>query len=241
MELVRNNIFQRAVAESEAAEDLFEAKWQSLEARFWQETAPRARPRRPRIDHFLSHALTAQTGEETSLRELYAEYRAFARPKGTSRFPTVEAELNALLRYAPVYRALEGEGDDSALVWLGGKLMLWEVTTAYPVVFAVAIADVEPQAKRAIYELLNSYLVRRAICGLTPKNLNKNFQRMVAALLRDGASVETLERRLFGASPYTSASTGRTVCSTSFGNLSVRAEANSLCTRRSRRQFRSSM
>ena len=33
--------------------------------------------------------------------------------------------------------------------------------------------------------------MRRAICGLTPKNLNKNFQRMVAALLRDGVSVDT--------------------------------------------------
>lgn len=192
MELVRNNIFQRAATESEAAEQLFETKWEPLESRFWQDTAPRARPRRPRIDHFLSHSLTAQTGDEISLRELYAEYRAFARPKGTPRFATVEEELNALLRYAPVYRALEGEGADIDLKWLGEKLMLWEVTTAYPVVFAVAVADVEPELKRAIYELLNSYLVRRTMCGLTPKNLNKNFQRMVAALLRQGISVETI-------------------------------------------------
>ena len=194
MELVRNNIFQRAAAESEVAERLFETKWQPLESRFWQETAPRARPRRPRIDHFLSHALTAQTGEEISLRELYAEYRAFARPRGTPRFATLEDELNALLRYTPVYEALEGGGADPDLKWLGGKLMPWEVTTAYPVVFSVAVADVEPEVKRVIYELLNSYLIRRAICGLTPKNLNKNFQRIVAALLREGASVETFSR-----------------------------------------------
>lgn len=191
MELVRNNIFQRAAAESETAERLFETKWQPLEKPFWQQIAPRARPRRPRIDHFLSHALTAQTGDEISLRELYAEYRAFARPKGTPRFATLEAELDALLRFASVYQALEGQGEDADLAWLGDKLMLWEVSTAYPVAFAIAVADVAPQVKRAIYELLNSYLVRRAICGLTPKNLNKNFQRMVAALLRDGVSVDT--------------------------------------------------
>lgn len=46
--------------------------------------------------------------------------------------------------------------------------------------------------------MLNSYLVRRAICGLTPKNLNKNFQRIVAVLLRDGVSVETLESTFRG-------------------------------------------
>lgn len=90
MELVRNNIFQRASAESEHAEKLFEEKWKPLEEPFWHEFAPRARPQRPRIDHFLSHTLTAQTGDEVSLRELYAEYRAFAQPKGKQRFSSVE-------------------------------------------------------------------------------------------------------------------------------------------------------
>lgn len=191
MELVRNNIFHRATAEGEVVERLCEKKWEPLEQPFWNATAPRARPRRPRIDHFLSHALTAQTGEEISLRELYAEYRDFARPKGQPRFATVEAELDALLQYVPTYQNLEGEGNEPDLTWIGEKLMLWEVTTAYPVVFAVSVSSAEPEDKRRIYELLNSYLVRRAICGLTPKNLNKNFQRIVSTLLKDGVSVET--------------------------------------------------
>ena len=69
--------------------------------------------------------------------------------------------------------------------------MLWEVTTAYPVVFAVAVSQADEEEKMRIYRLLNSYLVRRAICGLTPKNLNKNFQRMVFQLLKNGVSAET--------------------------------------------------
>lgn len=194
MELVRNNIFQRAARESEKAEALFEARWKPLEGRFWQEVAPRARPRRPRVDHFLSHALTAQTGEEVSLRELYAEYRAFARPKGAPRFETLEDELNALLRYAPIYQALEGDTKDQDLNWLGDKLMLWEITTVYPVVFTVASSEIDQTEKRLIFELINSYLVRRGVCGLTPKNLNKNFQRLTARFLTDGVSVNNLAR-----------------------------------------------
>jgi hypothetical protein len=197
MDLVRNNIFHRAEAQGEKAEKLFLTKWQPLDGQFWKNDSPRAKPRRPRIDHFLSHALTAQTGEETSLRELYAEYRAFARPKGQPRFPTVEGELDALLQFAPIYRALEGElavpGEerDERLTSLGRKLATWEVSTAYPLVFCIAGSDATSDVKAELYRLIYSYIVRRAICGLTAKNLNKNFHRIVAHLLRNGVSVES--------------------------------------------------
>ncbi len=116
MDLVRNNIFHRASAQGESVEALFEDKWRPFDqdAEFWKADSPRAKPKRPRIDHFLSHALTAQTGEKTSLRELYAEYRAFTRPKGKPRFDIVEAELDALIVHAPIYRTLEVGGGDEA-------------------------------------------------------------------------------------------------------------------------------
>jgi hypothetical protein len=133
MDLVRNNIFHRAEAVGESAQKLFDTKWRQLDGPFWKNDSPRAKPRRPRIDHFLSHSLTAQTGKEASLRELYAEYRAFARPKGQPRFPTVEQELDALLRFAPTYRDLEEADQDTPLGRLGAKMAVWEVAT---VVFA---------------------------------------------------------------------------------------------------------
>lgn len=202
MDLVRNNIFHRAEAQGEKAEQLFLTKWRPLDGPFWKSDSPRAKPKRPRIDHFLSHALTAQTGEETSLRELYAEYRAFVRPKGQPRFPTVEGELDALLAFAPIYRVLEGERAgpaedlDQQLAWLGRKLSTWEVSTAYPLVFCVAASDAAPEERAEIYRLIYSYIVRRAICGLTAKNLNKTFQRVVSHLLRDGVSVASFAASL---------------------------------------------
>lgn len=116
MDLVRNNIFHRAERQGASVETLHAELWQPFETWFWKEPAPRARPVRPRIEHFLSHALTAQTGQATSMRELYAEYRAFARPKGRERFESVASELAALTQFVPVYKALEGqESDDTDL------------------------------------------------------------------------------------------------------------------------------
>jgi hypothetical protein len=193
MDLVRNNIFHRAEAQGEEVEHLYVKLWSPFDEAWWREDAPRARPRLPRIDHFLAHSLTAQTGSATSMRELYAEYRAFARPKGKARFERVEDELMALTRFAAGYETLEGKrSDDKPLAWLGRKLATWEVTTAYPVAFQVADAGVEDAEASAIFRLIYSFVVRRAICGLTPKNLNGVFQRVAGRFLRDGVAVKTL-------------------------------------------------
>jgi len=200
MDLVRNNIFHRAEAQGEQAEGLFETRWKPFDQLFWKEDAPRAKPKRPRIDHFLSYALTAQTGEETSLRELYAEYRAYARPKGKARFATVGEELDALLRFNPVYEALEKGKGDADVAWLGRKLATWEVATVYPLVFATAVADMDEAEKLTIYRLIYSYIVRRAICNLTAKNMNKNFTRIVAIFNERGASLESFRASFVGQS-----------------------------------------
>jgi hypothetical protein len=193
MDLVRNNIFHRAERQGASVETLHAELWQPFETLFWKEPAPRARPVRPRIEHFLAHALTAQTGAATSMRELYAEYRAFARPKGKERFDSVAAELAALTQFVPVYKALEGqETDDLDLRWIGSKLAVWEVTTAYPAVFQVAISPAEAAERRQMYEMIYSYIVRRAICLLGAKNLNNVFQKVVGSFLKGGATLRTL-------------------------------------------------
>jgi hypothetical protein len=195
MDLVRNNIFHRASAQGESVENLFNTKWRVFDSDgpFWKADSPRAKPKRPRIDHFLSHSLTAQTGEESSLRELYAEYRAFTRLNGRPRFQTVEAELAALIAFAPVYRELEESSGDSDLAWLGRKLSLWEVSTAYPLAFRIAVSQAEAGEKRRLYGLIYSYLVRRALCGLTPKSLNKTFARLTRLMIESGVSVDTFK------------------------------------------------
>ena len=94
-----------------------------------------------------------------------------------------------MVAVVPIYRILELGGDDPDLALIGRKLALWEVSTAYPLIFRIAISDAESEVKVTLYRLVQSYLVRRAICGLTPKNLNKTFARITHALLENGVSV----------------------------------------------------
>lgn len=193
MDLVRNNIFYRAEKQAAQIEDLYKELWDPFDAAWWREPAPFARPRRPRIDHFLSHVLTAETGEKISMRELYAEYRAFAVPKGKPRFSNVEDELRVLERHAPTYETLEGrKSENDIMSWLGRKLATWQVTTAYPIALQVAAADIDEEEKEVLARLIYSYIVRRAMCGLTAKNLNRVFQSVAQRFVDRGPSISTL-------------------------------------------------
>ena len=194
MDLVRNNIFHRAEKQKAKVETLYKKLWDPLDHPWWRGDAPNARPKRPRLDHFLAHMLVAETGQKISIRELYAEYRDFAVPKGKPRFENVEDELKLLERYAPVYRTLEGQEDgDQSLQWLGRKLTTWQVTTVYPVALQMGQEDVPPEEREKLAELIYSYLVRRTLCNLTTKNLNKVFQSIAAEFLSNGTSVASFK------------------------------------------------
>lgn len=189
MDLVRNNIFHRAEKQSASVEQLYTKLWTPFDKGWWKEAAPNARPTRPRIDHFLAHTLAAETGDKISMRELYAEYRAFAVPKNKPRFEDVEDELRLIEAYAPLYETLEGrKNEDATLHWLGRKLAAWQVTTAYPIAMQIGRSDLDSAERRELAELIYSYLVRRAVCGLTTKNLNKLFQSLSAEFREHGPS-----------------------------------------------------
>lgn len=176
MDLVRNNIFQRAEKQSLQIESLYNALWGPFDEPWWKQDAPFARPSRPRIDHFLAHVLAAETGGSIAMRELYAEYRAFTVPRGKPRFANVVDELGMLQRHAPIYRTLEGIANENpTMSWLGRKLAAWQVTTIYPIAFQIAASGLSQNEQDETAKLLYSYLVRRAISDLTGKNLNKLF------------------------------------------------------------------
>lgn len=194
MDLVRNNIFHRAEKETASVEALYNQLWDPFDDSWWRQPAPFARPRRPRIDHFLAHTLAAETGESISMRELYAEYRAFAVPKGEPRFKSVEDELKVLEDYRPLYEVLERrkQGDET-LAWLGSKFAAWQVTTAYPVTMQLWSGTVSQDEREQIGRLIYSYIVRRTLCGLTSKNLNKAFQSLAHLFIRCAPSVAAVK------------------------------------------------
>jgi uncharacterized protein with ParB-like and HNH nuclease domain len=190
MDLVRNDIFYRGARSQNAddAEKQLAERWSVFEQDFWKQVDTQGRIKKQRMDFFLSHTLSAETGRETLLSELYAEYRRFSRE---SSFANVAAELATLTRYAPTYRSLAAPAGDGPLARLARRLEVWDVSTAYPLVFVIEAQETASiETKAALYDLIHSYIVRRAICGLTPKNYNNTFLRVASHLRKTGVSVD---------------------------------------------------
>ena len=180
MDLVRNDVFHRAARAGENVEALMERRWRAFEEPFWKELGIRGRIKKPRIDFFLSDTLAAETGKEAVLTELYARYKSFVAER---KFANVDLELETLLKHAPTFATLTEPVGETALDKLGRELNVFDVTTAYPLVFVIEASDAPDEEKAAMYRLIMSYVVRRILCGLTAKNYNNVFLRIASQLL----------------------------------------------------------
>jgi hypothetical protein len=193
MDLVRNDVFHRAIRRGEDVDRLMEERWSVFEQPFWKQNDTQGRITKPRIDFFLAHSLTAEQGKDVSLSELYAEYKTFVTSKN---FASAVEELKSLTCYVPTYRILVEPTGQSSIARLAKRLSEFDVSTAYPLVFVIAASQATPEDKSQCYELIASYIIRRALCALTPKNYNKVFARLAGVLASKGASAEALSHEL---------------------------------------------
>lgn len=188
MDLVRNDVFHRAIRRDEDPEELMEKRWRVFESPFWKQETIQGRIRKPRIDFFLAHTLAAETGKEVLLTELYARYKAYV---ATQNFPSVDAELDSLVQHAPTYQTLVAPTGSSPLSELARQLIVFDVSTAYPLVFVIAEGAGDEAVEEVLYGLVASYVVRRALCGLTNKAYNNTFLRVAAHLRAHGVTRES--------------------------------------------------
>jgi hypothetical protein len=146
MDLVRNDVFHRAARKNENIEDLMDTGWAMFETPFWKERATQGRITKPRMDFFLAHALAAETGKETLLNELYAAYKPYAIDR---KYPTIEAELQSLRKYAPTYRALV-LSEPGQIGRLAFMLDIFDMSTAYPLVLAVNATTADAEIRETV-------------------------------------------------------------------------------------------
>lgn len=190
-DLVRNNIFHRADARREKADKLFDKYWKLFEDPFWSVLEKQGRYKKARIEFFLTNFISAKVGGEVTLSKLFSEYKSFIKiqpntPNGG--YSTVEAELKDLEAYGKLYRRLLEKESDDPLGHFSRLLHPWDVTTVYPLVLRLWSEDLAEEEKKNCLSLLLTFIVRRAVCGLTTKNYNKFFLSVLRHLEAKGFS-----------------------------------------------------
>ncbi len=193
-DLIRNFIFMRADREGSNSEKLYNELWENFEDEYWNSMQHRGRLKKPRIEWFIHSYLQAIMCEEIDLGRLYFEYRRYVfdgnKPKSAS------LQLHSLVDYSSTYRKLvDGKGSDPIAIF-GRRIAPYEVTTLYPLALLIGASDLSDEKKNGMFGILLSYVVRRAICGLTQKNYNNVFISILRKLSDSELSTAALYNHL---------------------------------------------
>ena len=185
-DLLRNDIFHRAKKEKIDAEDLYKRKWRDeFEDTYWTYTIKQGRLKRPRIDHFIGHLVIAETARSVDTKRIISEYKRYVKDKPHQ---SVEGEVDVLLEHAKTYkvltyRALSDEFDkNDPLFRLASVFYKWGISTFYPLVMAIKRRKLDSEIERKLFYLIECYIVRRTLCGLTTKNYNNVILGLIRAI-----------------------------------------------------------
>lgn len=180
-DLLRNYLFRRAEQNNEDQDSLYEHYWSDFESDFWRQEIRQGRLTRARIDIFMQHFLSLKTGNETNVVHLFQEYKKWIKEK--SPYSTISVELKDLLRYAVAFRKLTEPDLSTTLGRFAQRLEELDVRTIYPLVlFLICDAQLPSSELDGVLVDLESYLVRRTVCGKTTKNYNKMFLQILREL-----------------------------------------------------------
>lgn len=180
-DLIRNFILMGL--EPKLQTKLYEQYWRPMEVDFGQEAYA------IQFDSFMRHYLTVKTGEIPNVREVYEVFKQYARiPEITSA--GVEALVADILNFARYYCAMAlGSETDDDLKTVFKDIRELKVDVAYPFLLELykdyaskllGKADLLQAAR-----LVESYVFRRAICGIPTNSMNKTFATFARAIKKD--------------------------------------------------------
>jgi hypothetical protein len=179
-DLVRNHVFMRLKSE-DAQRQVYRDHWFPMQSRLEFENG------RSELTDFFWRFLMMQ-GELPRYDEVYEGMRAWIDGRVDRDKVPLPAVLDELDRFSTLYLRIahpEAVPQSTALAQQLGRLNAWEVSVAYPfILFALDLATRMPAPVIseddlvAVVRMIESYVVRRLICGIPTNRLRRIFGRM---------------------------------------------------------------
>lgn len=195
-DLVKNRLFLRARSEGADLEELYAAYWKPFDTNAWKRSKTVGRATRSRIDVFLSHWLTMKTGDETSPPNLFSTFDTWLRECGLE----TKAIFEDIARHGRTYddiENLEPTGVEGRIVYRIDQLQLTTVMPLLLYVYSLSDTVLTPRRRERLMRVVDSFLIRRFVCGLTTKDYNKLFSSLVAKVREDPTRADQVVLREF--------------------------------------------
>jgi len=178
-DLIRNFVLMRQ--EHQLQTKLYNDYWRPMELDFGQEGYAAY------FDGFMRHYLTVKTGVIPKESEVYEAFKKYARsPENTN----IEVLISDIRNFAKYYCAMAlGVEQETDLKMAFQDLRELKVDVAFPFLLEI-YHDYSNQTISAselleIVRLVESYVFRRAICGIPTNSMNKTFATFARDLKKD--------------------------------------------------------
>ncbi len=192
-DLIRNFIFLHATRNGEDVDELYRQGWQHFDetvdtstgkgAKFWKQQERQGRLKNSRLDLLLYHYVGMRKCEDLKVAHVFNEFKDWWQdePRDTQR------ELARITHLAGYFQTFMVPGQASRFDLFCRRLKLLDVSTVTPLVLYL-LEHHKPESAEFLQAIgdLESYLVRRFICGYTTKSYNRTFlNRLLAEMVRE--------------------------------------------------------
>jgi len=162
---------------------LYVQYWRPMEVDFGQEAYV------THFDGFMRHYLTVKTGEIPNVREVYEAFKQYARSPAVAG-EGVEALVADIHDFADYYCAMAlGSEPDVDLKTAFHDIRELRVDVAFPFLLELysdyAANRLEKPELLQAARWVESYVFRRAVCGIPTNSMNKTFATFARALKKD--------------------------------------------------------
>jgi uncharacterized protein with ParB-like and HNH nuclease domain len=177
-DLIRNYIFMRANSNHEDLDRIYDAYWDEFDDPKsdykWHEKTSRGRYFESRLQFFVIDYLTLKLQSDVRYDQVFYNYKSYV--INQANFASVEDELKELNRFSKIYKRLTKPSGVTAFDKLAKRLLDMDITTIYPLILYIDSDSAIPESeKEKVYEILDSYITRRFLCGFETKNYNNVF------------------------------------------------------------------
>jgi hypothetical protein len=142
----------------------------------------------------MQHFLASQQGQDIPIKHLYVEYRHWVEKK--KPFASISEELATLSRQGAAFRRIIQPTNTDVVFGLCNFLEIFDIRTVYPLLLAMIESNLDDNTWKQISNVLESYLLRRAVCDMGTKNYNRIFLSLTRNLRKEGFSAQSLKSAL---------------------------------------------
>jgi hypothetical protein len=190
-DLVRNFVFLEATRKQAAAVTLYDQYWRDFDEEpaekgaisksklFWKVDERQGRLTNTRLDTLLYHYVSMRTMNDVKLDHVFEEFKQW----WLTGKKDVDQELTRLKQAASIFRAMVNPNRATRLGRFAHNLRVLDSTTVTPVVlFLAERLGSGSESFLACLTVIESYLVRRAVCGRSTKAYNRVFPGLLKRL-----------------------------------------------------------